>query len=222
MVIGVSGIYDKRYSQMITPLFLIAALLQTTGLFVFLVEYSEGGDPAVGGMLVFGLMLVQICALFAKFKRTVLLFLALFFATALAATFGDWLDITEEFSALVISVAGLSASFFIARTPYHAFVPFTYFVYAITFGFAIFEILEDYPPFDFALIGVSVGLLYVSVVAKSRSLLVASILILLGSLGYFTAEYFADFLSWPIALIVMGFIMLGVSGYAFKLGQSIR
>jgi hypothetical protein len=44
---------------------------------------------------------------------------------------------------------------------------------------------------------------------------------LLGYLGYFTAEYFADVTGWPIALIIMGFILIGISTKAIKLGQKI-
>src|SRR4029077_10255782 len=37
---------DDRFERAATPLFLVAALLQPTGIVVMLKEYSRGGDPA--------------------------------------------------------------------------------------------------------------------------------------------------------------------------------
>jgi len=42
-----------------------------------------------------------------------------------------------------------------------------------------------------------------SVKVKSRTLLLVSTFALLGYLGYFTNQYFADILGWPIALIIL-------------------
>jgi hypothetical protein len=46
-----------------------------------------------------------------------------------------------------------------------------------------------------------------------------SVIVLLSYLGYFTQEYFADTLGWPIALIVFGAVLLAASGFAIRLGQ---
>ena len=54
---------------------------------------------------------------------------------------------------------------------------------------------------------------------QSRTLLLVSTLSLFGFLGYFTDEYFADVAGWPLALIVMGFMLVAVSAYAVKLAQ---
>jgi hypothetical protein len=56
----------------------------------------------------------------------------------------------------------------------------------------------------------------------SRTLLLVSTFALLGFLGYYTEEYFADVTGWPIALMIMGFLLIGVSAYAVKLGQKIK
>ena len=44
---------------------------------------------------------------------------------------------------------------------------------------------------------------------------------MLAYLGYYTREYFADVLGWPVALILFGLVLLALSGYAFKLGQGM-
>jgi hypothetical protein len=52
-------------------------------------------------------------------------------------------------------------------------------------------------------------------------MLVVSVFGLIGYLSYFTYEYFANVIGWPVAMIVMGMVMIGVSAYAYKLGQGI-
>lgn len=60
-----------------------------------------------------------------------------------------------------------------------------------------------------------------SVMVKSRALLIVSTISLLGYLGYFTNEYFADVTGWPLALMCMGILMIVISAYAVKLGKKI-
>jgi len=57
------------------------------------------------------------------------------------------------------------------------------------------------------------GGLFLSVYMKSRIILVMSTLFLVAYISYITSEYFADSLGWPISLIILGFIFIGL-GYA--------
>jgi hypothetical protein len=86
---------------------------------------------------------------------------------------------------------------------------------------ASFDYFED-SALDVLLIGVSGGLIALSVFAKSRTLLTVGIISLLAFLGYFTDEYFKDIVGWPIALIILGFLMIGISVFAVKIGRKIR
>ena len=52
-----------------------------------------------------------------------------------------------------------------------------------------------------------------SVYLKSRSILVISTLFLVAHISYITGEYFADSLGWPISLVFLGFVFIGI-GYA--------
>ena len=40
-------------------------------------------------------------------------------------------------------------------------------------------------------------------------------------MSYFAFEYFADVIGWPVALIILGLCMMGLSAYAVKLGRKI-
>ncbi len=54
--------------------------------------------------------------------------------------------------------------------------------------------------------------LYLSVYMKSRIILVLSTIFLIIHVSYITGEYFANSLGWPISLILLGFVIIGL-GY---------
>jgi len=56
------------------------------------------------------------------------------------------------------------------------------------------------------------GGLYLSVYMKSRVILVMSTLFLIAHVSYITSGYFADSLGWPMMLIILGFVFIGL-GY---------
>lgn len=86
---------------------------------------------------------------------------------------------------------------------------------------AAFDLLAE-TPFDAGLLVLSVAMLFVSVKMRSRTLLTANTLGLFVVLGYYTSEYFSDVVGWPVALIVLGFLMVGISAAALRLGRHIR
>lgn len=221
LILGVSTLKDPRFTKASTPLFIISAALQPTGLFVFLSEYFEGDDAVLASIIVFGPMALQMGVLFWALRQTSLLFFTILFATAFFWAGLDKVGLDEDIIAVVLGLSGVMISYAANTTVYRAFTPFTYFVYAMLFAFGLFEVLENSFPLDMVLIGVAGVMIYSSVTAQSRSLLVAGVISMLGYLGYYTQEYFADMVGWPIALIVMGGAMIGISSYAVKLGQDI-
>ncbi len=222
LVLAVATLKDSRFDAASTPLFLVAALFQTSGLFVFLEEYFAGGDSALGALAVFGVMMIQSLLLFAAIRKTSMVFLSLFFGFAFLASALAWLDVDDGFAALVIGISGLLVSWQINTTAHRSITPLAFFIFAALVAFGAFDLVEGTFPLDFCLVGVAAALIYAGVVARSRSLLVAGVLAMLAFLGYFTNEYFADMLSWPVALILMGLLMLGLSSFAVKLGRGMR
>lgn len=57
------------------------------------------------------------------------------------------------------------------------------------------------------------GGLFLSVYMRSRSILMMSTLFLIAHVSYITSKYFADSLGWPISLVILGFLFIGL-GYA--------
>ncbi len=222
LVLGVVAGRDPAYESAASPLLLVAGLFQTTGLFVLLDEYSTGTDELLGAMLVFGVMTAQFGLLFAALKRTDLLFLLLLSATLVFGTTLAWLDVEGEWILLVIGVSGLLISYGLERTRWRGLCGLAWFAYAACTAIGLFGLVEGRFPFDLLLIVAAVLLVQLSIHVQSRPLLVAAVIVLLAYLGYFTGEYFADVLGWPIALIVFGLVLLALSGYAVRLGRGMR
>lgn len=77
-------------------------------------------------------------------------------------------------------------------------------------------------PFDVLFPVVPALVLLLSLKLSSRALLLSSILALLSFIGYYTAEYFAGTVGWPIALMVTGMTMIGLCALALKMNVRIK
>ena len=66
--------------------------------------------------------------------------------------------------------------------------------------------------FDLITIALIFGAFYGSVYLKSRAMLVFGALFLIGHIINLTSKYFLDSIGWPVALIVIGFLVIGI-GY---------
>lgn len=222
LVLALAALKDARFEKASTPLLLVAALFQCAGLFVLFNVYPTGWELSTEAVLAFGVLAAQFGSLFAALKRTELLFLlVLFVFLALGALFTR-LDVDPSIAAVVLGVAGLLVTYGIERTEWRGFCSLTWFVFATTVCIGLFDLVEGRFPLDLVLIVLAAVLIQVSVFVNSRALLVQGVLAMLAFLGYFTREYFADALGWPIALILFGFVLLALSGYAVRLGQGMR
>lgn len=97
-----------------------------------------------------------------------------------------------------------------------------------TFGFMMFlgaaMSLGGYSPsanlfWEALFPGLALGSMFLSIPLKSRFVLVVGSLYLMGYILKITAEYFSDTVGWPIALILAGFVLIGIGYGAFMLGS---
>ena len=206
---------DERFKKVTTPMLLVSALLQPTGIIVMLDEYSRGGQPEHGLLFMCAVMFVQQFFTFlAKRDHTVLLFTALFFGAAGFGTLCDILDIDYEIIALVSGISLLCISYVIDKTVHKAITPFWYFVSSIFFLYGVFDIIEN-SVFEVLFFGIAAGIMYLGTVVRSRTLLFVSVL----ALTTFTGYYFRGVLLNAFGLIVMGFLLIGLSALAMKLNR---
>jgi len=78
---------------------------------------------------------------------------------------------------------------------------------------AAFSQVFDYVIWQLLYFGVVLGGLYLAVYLRNRSILVMSTLFLVAHISFITSEYFANSLGWPLSLVALGFIFIGL-GYA--------
>ena len=205
---------DPRFSKVTTPMLLIAALLQPTGIVVMINEYSRGGDPEHGLLFMCVIMLVQQFLTFLAKKRTVLLFTSLFFGAAGFGTFCDILNIDYEVVALALGIGLTAISYVIDKTEHHVITPFWYFAGSVFFLYGAFDMLEN-SIVEILYFGVAAGVMYLGTVVRSRTLLFSSVIALMGFTGYF----FRDSLANAFGLIIMGFLLIGLSAFAMSLNK---
>ena len=70
---------------------------------------------------------------------------------------------------------------------------------------------------ELAFPGLAFGVLYLSVHLRSKALLTFGALFLGAYLAKITGEYFSDSMGWPLALIVLGLLLMGVGFLTFRL-----
>lgn len=97
---GLVFAHDGRFEKAATPAFILAFLLQPTGLFVLLKEYFGGDNAALGSMIVFGPLLLQQALTFLKFRRPALLLFSLLYLIGFAGAAVEYFDIDRGFAAL--------------------------------------------------------------------------------------------------------------------------
>ena len=209
---------DARLAAAVTPLDLIAAVLQPLGMLVAMREYSSGGDWHYASMTTAGVMLLQQLLAFYALRRSAAVFAALLFGAILVGTALDLLDASDHAIALTVGVALLYLSIGIGRTRYAVVTPFWYFVSTALTLWGLFDAVQG-TAVEVVFLGAACAAVYLSVLVRSRAVLVVATFAILGYVGYFTAENFADTVGWPLALIAFGLVMIALSVAAVSISR---
>ena len=220
-ILGMICTYDQRFTRAATPLFLKAAILQPVGMFTYLDLYVPGDDPQLGAMTVFGIMATQFLLCFAIKRQTTLLFFGYLFWNAALGIFMDRCDISGEMIGLTLGASIVAFAWHFDKTIHRGISPFYYFIGSIGFLWSVFDLVDN-SPLDILFLPAAIMTMLLSTRIRSRTLLMVGTFSLLGFLGYYTEEYFKDIVGWPIALILMGFALIGISMIAIKLGRQIK
>lgn len=217
-IMALVAINDERYEKAATPLFLIAAFLEPIGLLVIFVEFYSGSDWHTVGMVVSGSIAAQQLLAFSKYRRTTLLFIAMVFLTGFIVALFDRLDIDPEITALVLGASLISICVGLDKGPHAAITPFWYFVGSYSALAGLFGVLEN-TMIEVLFLAAASGLVYLSTVVRSRTLLFVATIAMLAYIGYFSAEHFVQSIGWPLALILFGIVLIGLSSLAFRINK---
>ena len=218
LVLALISTRDVRFAKATTPLLLVAAALEPTGILVAFSEFGSGGDWRWAGLITAGVVALQFAAVFASFRRSTPLLLTIFFATLFWWTALDLADLDEGLGAVVIGASLVLTAIGVQRRGHGDISPVLYLVGSASFLYGFFDLVEN-TPIEVTFIAVAAGFVYLSVILHSRMLLFVATLAILAYTGYFTGEHFADSIGWPLALIVFGLLMIGLSALAFRIDR---
>lgn len=109
-------------------------------------------------------------------------------------------------SSLLVPIAG-------AKRPLNAILVFVGTIAVLGATFALEELWR------FACLPAIALFFYLSIVMHKRIILVLSSIALMGYLGRLTAEYFSNSLGWPITLMLLGLLLIGVGYATFSFGK---
>jgi hypothetical protein len=209
---------DLRLERAATPLFVLAALVQPTGIIVMLQEYSSGGDPAHGVLFMNAVMAVQQGCTFIARRRTVLALTAMLFTLGFFTVAFDLLGVHHNLIGVVIGASLVCIAWSLDRSRHRSIAGLTYFFGSGIFLAAVWDWLHDTPA-DPLFLAVACGAVFLSTVTRSRSLLFVATIALIGYLVDFINDRFGDDLSGPIMLIVIGFVLLGLGVLAVAINN---
>jgi hypothetical protein len=213
-LLALASVSDRRFAQATTPLFLVSAALQPTGLLVLLNEYGGAGRPDHAVLFMCVVMFVQQFLTFLALRRTVLLFVSLVFGSFAYATFCDILRVDVDIVTLTLGIALSALAWTLERSAHRVLAPVTWFCGSGLFLAGSFGLLE-HTALEILFFGLGAGVMYLGAAVRSRALLLVSVI----ALTAFTAYYFADSLGSALGLIVIGLVLIGLSALALRLGQ---
>lgn len=210
---------DMRFEKAATPLLLVAAVLEPTGMLVAFEEFGTGGDWRWASLVTAGTMALQFGATFGALRRSTPLFVAILFGTVFWWTALDLLDADGTLIAIVLGASLLLTAAGVDRSGRSGITPFWYFCGAAAFLAGVFDAVES-TPLEILFLAAAAGFVYASVVLHSRMLLAVATLAILAYTAWFTSQHFVDSIGWPLALMALGLLMIGLSALAVRIDRA--
>lgn len=217
-IAGLICAHDEKLEREATPLFLVAAAIQPTGILVALHEYAHGDNPTVGVLFMCGIMLLQQGLVFIATQRTVLAFTSIFFLLSFVATVFDLQHLNGQTIGLIIGGMELAIAHALNKSAHRSIAPVHFFFGSCLFLGAYADFIGK-TSFEITFLGLTALFIYGSILERSRILLGVSAIALLSYIGYFTGKYFSGVIGWPIILILMGALMIGIGMMVVKINR---
>ena len=207
---------DERLEAAATPLFLVAGLVQPTGLLVMLREYGNGGDAEHAVLFTSLVMLVQQGCTFWARRRTVLAFTTIVFGSVAVFVSLDLLDASMYMTGITMGASLLCIGWSLDRSPHRAIAGVVYFVGAALLLEETYAWLRR-EPLEILFLGLAGATVVLATVARSRSLLAVGTVALIGYIADFIYQHFADNLGAPLVLMAIGLVFIGAGAAAVRI-----
>ncbi|WP_131779373.1 hypothetical protein [Legionella bozemanae] len=210
--------YQEKQYKITTPLFLIAAILEASGLLTLLSQYTSILMPTWGVLVVSFILFLQHGIAFISTRLTVLAFITLIFLYSFFLAAFELLGVPERLKWFILSASLLAVSSFINHSKYQSIAGLLFFISSLALLLVTFDIVKN-KPYEILYLGLACGLIYMAIIESSRVLLIIASLATLGFILYFSSQHFPHTIGWPITLILIGLLLVGVSGIVIKLNK---
>ncbi|MCW8471614.1 hypothetical protein OQJ19_13295 [Fluoribacter gormanii] len=213
------GLYyqDKQY-KITAPLFPIGAILEACGLLTLLSQYTSILMPNWGVLIVSLILFLQYGLAFISNKHTALAFITLFFFYSFFLAAFELLGVSERLKWFILSSSLLAVSSFINHSKYQGIAGILFFISSLVLLLVSFDIVKN-QYYEILYLGLACGLIYMAIIESSRILLINASMATLCFILYFSSQHFPHAIGWPITLIIIGFLLIGVSGIVIKLNK---
>ncbi len=229
---GVLLTRQHRMGEASNAFFMISALMMPSGLVVAYWEFDIELSPEVISLEISSLLSLMYVISYLLFRVNVLLVASILFGTWLFFALTDYLPgeaplyDSYEFTNYRLLATGLS---FMALG--HAFRGTSREILTgWLYGFGVVAFLgsalalgkwkpEQNLTWEIVYPGLVFGVLMLSVQFRSRVYLTFASLFLGVYLCKITAEYFPDSLGWPLAMVILGFLLMGIAWLAVSLSR---
>jgi hypothetical protein len=212
----------------------IGGLLIPTGLYVLVHEYFGDVFPRSVHSIIMGALAVSYVVSHKAMKSLILLIFSIIFGTLFYFAFVEYLIGASWF---MFDLERLTMYEFLTVGATYLLLAYTFskeagrrilsgFLYGFGSLFFLGSTLalggwspDQYIFWESMYPGFVFGGLFLSAYLRSRVMLIFSALFLMGYIGKITGEYFSDSIGWPTALILVGFILVGVGYLTVYLNQ---
>jgi hypothetical protein len=226
-IIG-SGLFSKEENNLGQIFHFIGGMLIPGGSLVLIDELGFSTSTLWPFVFAFGLIFMAYLLLAAVHKKPILTFFALangttFMYLLVGALFDDLsYRMTGDIYAYLTMVIGISYLLLA-----HSFqdswndklVKALHFFGSTAFLGAAFTRVFDSGFWQLLYFIIVFGGIYLSIKLRSQSILAISTIFLIAHVAYITGEYFADSLGWPITLIFLGFVFIGLGYFSVNINK---
>ncbi|KTD44721.1 DUF2157 domain-containing protein [Legionella parisiensis] len=210
--------YQERQYKITAPLFLIAAILEASGLLTLFSQYTSILMPTWGVLIVSFILFLQHGVAFLSTRLTVLAFISLIFLYSFFLAAFELLGVPQRLKWFILSASLLAVSSFINHSKYQSIAGLLFFISSLALLLVTFDIVKN-KPYEILYLGLACGLIYMAIIESSRVLLITASFATLGFILYFSSQHFPYTIGWPITLILIGLLLVGVSGIVIKLNK---
>jgi len=231
----ITGVLLSKYQDfngVAAAFFLISALVMPIGLIITLDRAGLNVETTSFMVLISSLLFTMFLASYFVFKKTIFIFFSIIYGTWVFYAITQWLisgspvmdsDTLIEYWALVTGLGYILLGYQFSTNDHRS-------LSGVLYGFGSLALLGSamilggfspnqnvfweliYPILVF-------GIILLSVKLKSKTFLVFGSLFLIGYILKLTGEYFSDGLGWPLALVLSGLIIIGISYYAVRISK---